>query len=448
MIFFIFLLISPEIQGFQRNLDSFISSSKIILGNVEFDAKSLDFQASRDLYRKDLIFSIPLNNTLHPLEDYAFKEFFNFSSKDTLIGRLIIEKLLSNESSLFAWLDSLKKPEEMLDLYHFSEKDLEDFQKRSFEDFSYLKVRKEKYLKIRKNLPVSLLNEQSLNYDIYNWASSIVDSSACVYELDPYDNSRLGLIRLNNPNTLVSSNLLIIPLLEKLEIIGWENSKPGVFNEDFEENPQLFRYISQKGDRLEIRAQKLIEKGKKPCISDSKSNREYLQYNGLLVSEELSRDFLLKIKPDFDMERIRLSWDLSVSPKKSLVFSFNLNAKALNLNLAIYSKIALLEERESYEEEKREILRKLEEEGPNKQKTEVFLVYWKVLLMKWAEFSKEKTSLSEDLKEIRGILDEKRRLGLEFAINAKKVFLRNLIMVQRKILKEIKRDFLTMNSRF
>jgi hypothetical protein len=68
--------------------------------------------------------------------------------------------------------------------------------------------------------------------------------------------------------------------------------------------------------------------------------------------------------------------------------------------------------------------------------------------MKWAEFSKEKTSLSEDLKEIRGILDEKRRLGLEFAINAKKVFLRNLIMVQRKILKEIKRDFLTMNSRF
>ena len=448
MIFLISLIIIPLFQA--QPFDSWLTSSGIQFGSVALTSEYHDLEATRDIYRKDLIFSIPLNATLHPLEDYAFKEFFNISSKDTLIGRLIIERLLSNVSSLFPWLETLPKPKDMTDLFHFNDRDLGEFLSRSFEDFPYLKSRKEKFLKIRKNIPISLLNEQSLNFETYNWAASVVDAHACVYELDTHDPSRLGVVRLHNPATLSSGNLILIPLMEKIHITGFENAKPGVFNEDYEENPQLFRYIQQKGDRLEVRAQKLIEKGSKVSLSDSKSNREYIQYHGILVQEEQAKDFLLKLKPEFDMERIRLCWDLSVSVRKSLVFSFNLNAKTLNVNLAVYAKIALLPERENYEEDKREIIRKLEEDGASKQKLEVFMVYWKVVMGKWREFQKEgKTSLLDDLKEWnKGVSESKRKLGLDFAINAKEVFLRNVVMVQRKIMKEMRREFRVMNSRF
>ena len=336
LIFLLLLQLSSIVPKDLSPLIVWAHHQGVILGNVELESQK--FKASRDLYRKELIFSIPLNNTLHPLEDYPFKEYFNLSSKDTLIGRLIIEKILGNESSLYFWMESLPKPNEMNDLYHFSSIELQDFLSRSYEEFTNLKNRKEKYLKIRKNLPQEVLNEQSFNYEVYNWAASIVDSWGCFYEFDSYEPGKLGVVRLMNPNILGISNLILIPLIERIGISGIEIQKPGVFNEDYEENPQSFKYIIQKGENLEIRTQKLIEKGEEVKLIDGKSNREYIQYNGILLKEDHAKDFLLRFKPDFDMERIRLCWDLNLSQKKSLVFGFQLLFKSLNINLLLYGK--------------------------------------------------------------------------------------------------------------
>ena len=336
LLLFAFLFPFIECKPPSEFLLSWALNQGISFGNIAL--KDSKFEAIRDMYRKDLIFSIPLNNTLHPLEDYPFKEYFNLSTKDTLIGRLIIEKILGNESMLSTWIESLPNSNELNDLYHFSAADLQDFLSRSYEDFFNLKARKEKFLKIRKNLPLEVLNDQSFNFEIYNWAASIVDSWGCYYELDPYEPSRLGLIRLLNPNIMGVSNLILIPLIEKLGISGSEVQRPGVFNEDYEESPQMFRYIVQKGETLEVRTQKLIEKGEEIKLVDGKSNREYLQYNGILLIEEHAKDFLLRFKPDFDMERIRLCWELNLSQKKSLVFGFQLLFRSLNLNLLLYGK--------------------------------------------------------------------------------------------------------------
>lgn len=446
-LFFSIIILIPTFYGIpNENLISWAQSQGVTFGNVDLTNSS--FIAFRDLYRKDLIFSIPLNLTLHPLEDYPFKEYFNISTKDTLIGRLIIEKILGNESSFYPWLESLPKPFEMKDLYHFSSSELQDFLNRSYEEFIYLKSRKEKFFKIRKNIPLDVLNEASFNYDIYNWAASIIDSYSCYYELDHYDHSKLGVIRLLSPNLQGTANLILIPLLEKTRIAGLELQKPGVFNEDFDESPHLFRYIAQKGDNLELRAQRLIEKGNFVQILDAKSNREYLQYNGFLLQDENAKDFFLKFQPDFDMGRIRLCWDLNVSQKKSLVFGFQLNPRSLSMNLILYSKISLMEEKDDYEFDKKELLRRFEEEGM-KPKLEGYLVYFNVLLNKWKEVRGVKSALLEDISELeqkKNILNEKQKMNLEFNINSKKVFFRNVLMVQRKMLQEIKKDFLSLNN--
>lgn len=427
------------------DISEWIHSQGIILGNIELSNSG--FVALRDLYKKDLIFSIPLNNTLHPLEDYPFKEYFNISTKDTLIGRIIIEKVLGNESFLYPWIESLPEPSDLKDLFHFSTSELQDFLSRSYEEFAYLKVRKEKYLKIRKNMPLEVLNEKSFNFEIYNWAASIVDSYSCYYELDHFDNSKLGAIRIFNPNTIGLSNLILIPLLEKVNLVGIELQKPGIFNEDYEESPQLFRYIIQKGEKLDVRAQKLIEKGDSVKIIDGKSNREYLQYNGVLLKEDYAKDFLLKFKPDLDMEKIRLCWELNISQKKSLVFSFQLSARSLNINLLLYSKISLMKNNDDYEEEKKELYRKIEDEGV-KSKLENYLIYERVLLNKWKEVYKNKTSLEVDMMDLLRMkeINEKQKMNLEFNVNSKQVFLRNVLMVQRKILKELKKDFVSFNK--
>jgi len=97
------------------------------------------------------------------------------------------------------------------------------------------------------------------------------------------------------------------------------------------------------------------------------------------------------------------------------------------------------------------LLKKFEEEGL-KPRLDTYLVYVRLLLNKWKEVRKGKTTFEEDLKVLRVLREEKERnekklMSLEFNVNAKMVFFRNLVMVQRRILKELRKDFMSFNQK-
>lgn len=168
IIFFCFLL---TIRG--SKLSDWSEINKIYFYNIYLTDDN-KFIAKKDIYRKEIIMSLPINLTLHPLEDFVFKEYFNQSAKDTLIGRLLIEKTLGPSSSFYDWIESLPKIEDIHDLQHFNEEELSYFNKRVYQDI-IVKNRKEGFLKIRKNIPQDVLTDSTFNYESYNWAASIVE---------------------------------------------------------------------------------------------------------------------------------------------------------------------------------------------------------------------------------------------------------------------------------
>ena len=110
----------------------------------------------------------------------------------------------------------------------------------------------------------------------------------------------------------------------------------------------------------------------------------------------------------------------------------------------------MLKEKNDYEDDKKELLKRFEDEGL-RPRLETFLVYERLLMNKWKEVKKDKTSLEDDLKEFNKAKlvanNERKIMNLEFNLNSKAVFFRNVLMVQRKILREIKKDFSHFNQR-
>lgn len=69
--------------------------------------------------------------------DYQFKEFFSKNNREKLVGRLLIEKFIGNESYFYDFIENLKRPENLLDFHHFTQNNKVNFLRRSLIQYKF-----------------------------------------------------------------------------------------------------------------------------------------------------------------------------------------------------------------------------------------------------------------------------------------------------------------------
>ena len=118
-----------------NTLNKISSKYDIILENIDTTENNYntdqkeDIKALREITSNKQILIIPTMNSISSEEQYNFKEYFSNSTKDMLIGRLLVERFVGEESFFFEYLSSL--PLTFSDYYHFDEKEQDEFQRQA-----------------------------------------------------------------------------------------------------------------------------------------------------------------------------------------------------------------------------------------------------------------------------------------------------------------------------
>jgi hypothetical protein len=109
--------------------------------------------AKKEISTNKQIIIIPTANTMSSEEKYQFKEYFSKNSKQKLIGRLLIERFIGQESYYFDYIESL--PKDLEDYYHYTEGNKEQLNKRSLINFTF-NDRKADYEALMSKIPTNV----------------------------------------------------------------------------------------------------------------------------------------------------------------------------------------------------------------------------------------------------------------------------------------------------
>ena len=111
--------------------------------------------ATKEISTNKQLLIIPTTNIMSSEEDYQFKNYFSKNSKEKLIGRLLIEKFVANDSYFSAFIESLPKIEDLSDLHHYSESQKTEFEKRSLISYNLIDRRLE-YDNLVRKIPLNV----------------------------------------------------------------------------------------------------------------------------------------------------------------------------------------------------------------------------------------------------------------------------------------------------
>ncbi len=93
---------------------------------------------------------IPTSRIISSEENYQFKEYFSRSSKEKLVGRLLIERFIGNASFCYEFIESLPKSDDFIDYYPYTDENKLEFEKRSMVKYIWSDWRNEYETLIRK----------------------------------------------------------------------------------------------------------------------------------------------------------------------------------------------------------------------------------------------------------------------------------------------------------
>lgn len=133
---------SPSIQTFTDKYEA-------IVENLELDSYG-NMIATKEISTNKQILILPTSRVISSEENYQFKEYFSRSTKEKLVGRLLIERFIGNASYYYEYIDSLPKPTDLVDYYHYQESAKEAFEKRSLIKYSWPDRRNDYETLIRK----------------------------------------------------------------------------------------------------------------------------------------------------------------------------------------------------------------------------------------------------------------------------------------------------------
>ena len=87
-------------------LDSLVNKYEAIVENLVMASKGI-MAATREISTNKQILIIPTSRIISSEENYQFKEYFSRSSKEKLVGRLLIERFIGNASYYYEFIESL-----------------------------------------------------------------------------------------------------------------------------------------------------------------------------------------------------------------------------------------------------------------------------------------------------------------------------------------------------
>lgn len=93
--------------------------------------------ARKEITTNKQILIIPSRNVMTSEANYQFKEFFSKNNKEKLVGRLLIERFIGNESYFFDFIENLGKSEKLLDFFHYTQNNKNNFQRRSIVQYKF-----------------------------------------------------------------------------------------------------------------------------------------------------------------------------------------------------------------------------------------------------------------------------------------------------------------------
>ncbi len=123
-------------------LNSLVDKYEAIVENLEMNPSG-ELKASKEITTNRQIMIIPTAKVISSEENYQFKEYFSRSNKEKLVGRLLIERFIGNASYYYEYIESLPKPDQLEDYYHYSDANKEELEKRSIIKYTWADRRNE-----------------------------------------------------------------------------------------------------------------------------------------------------------------------------------------------------------------------------------------------------------------------------------------------------------------
>jgi len=132
---FLYLIVLNVI--YSTNIEKLINKYDSILEDISINEDNGELKAKKEINTNKQILIIPTRNIMSSEEKYQFEEYFSRSVKEKLVGRLLIERFIGNESYFYEFIENLPKPYELIDFYHYSENDKVELNKRNLINYNF-----------------------------------------------------------------------------------------------------------------------------------------------------------------------------------------------------------------------------------------------------------------------------------------------------------------------
>ncbi len=150
-LYLIVLTYLSNVLSTNPQLDTLVKKYEAIVEGIEMDNDN-NMIAKTEIFTNKQILIIPSSNIMSSEEEYQFKGYFSKNNKEKLVGRLLIERFIGNESYYYNYIEYLPKLEDLNDYYHYTDKHKEEFNRRSLIRYNW-QDRKSEYEALVRKIP-------------------------------------------------------------------------------------------------------------------------------------------------------------------------------------------------------------------------------------------------------------------------------------------------------
>lgn len=431
VLFFIYITLSSASLSHRVSLDDLTKTYDLITEKIKYDKENNQIKSTAEIQTNEQILIIPLTKVISSAEPYQFEEFFNRNQREKLIGRLLIEKFIGQNSTQHQYIESLPSPGELTDYYHYSEENIKELNRRVYFTKGTFENRKEQYESLIKKIPSNPMSQVLLNWDLYNWASSIINCNAMIFKKYYY----YGEVKRVNkfiPSTTQNNNLN-----EELCLIpGLNIFKKGKFNNLL--GNKLDSNVFVYKNNIYLNSDRFIDEDQEVFNEiQFQSNKELFEQCGNFVEDFYHEEIKIKLSStNWDINRYNLCKELGCmgdSSSPEFLFRFMLNQQFL-----LYCQIDQL----NGEENLKAVYKQLRQGKRISKENHLKSLARGVEILKDFAKKNNKTKLAKDILDLEKVpsYDRKRTIMIKYAISQKMILLHQMKLLNDKIIVEMNED--------
>ena len=430
-LFVVSIVIFPSSLVQSKDLDKLIKSYDLITDKIIYDKEKDIIKATTEIQTNEQILIIPVTKVISSVEPYQFEEFFSKNQKEKLIGRLLIEKFIGQNSTQYNFIESLPSSTELTDYYHFSEDDQKEFIKRVYHSSNSFENRKEQYESLIKKIPSNPMSQALLNWDLYNWASSIVNCYAVVFKKYYYygEVRRISKFQPSKNTKNINDELCLVPGLNAFKKGKFTN----MLGNKLESNIFVYK------NNIYLNSDRFIDEDNEVFNEiEFQTNTELFEQCGTFVEDYYHEEIKITLpKNDWSINKYNLCKELDCfGGNSSPEFSFKSN---LNLYFLLYCQI---DQTSSNEKDLKFAYKQLKNERKISKNNYLQAAAKGIDILKDFAKKNQKTKLIQDIMDLEKIemLHLIKNNILKYAISQKMILLNQIQLLNDKIINEMKED--------